>query len=217
MCFLFSVDARSLQLNVLSSPTGDPGKIRTAFMSGPFRSKQAAKEGLQEIGSIIDLCRQMGMSNIKVAPLLATNYDLHRNGTIFESHIVRGKSRDIIAAGGRYVRIWMKRRDCGHILMLPALQVRRSGHPPCRPGSPHVWPMPARRRVLLGHLETFVGSCRSELDHRKAGDDAERRAPALLRLLGYPTVRRLCRQLFARLDRSSTRDCQGLVARWHQS
>lgn len=71
-------------------------------MSGPFRSKQAAKEGLQEIGSIIDLCRQMGMSNIKVAPLLATNYDLHRNGTIFESHIVRGKSRDIIAAGGRY-------------------------------------------------------------------------------------------------------------------
>lgn len=44
----------------------------------------------------------MGMSNIKIAPLLATNYDLHRDGTIFESHIVRGKSRDIIAAGGRY-------------------------------------------------------------------------------------------------------------------
>lgn len=111
MCLLFRVDARSLQLNVLSSPTGDPGKIRAAFMSGPFRSKQAAKEGLQEIGSIIDLCRQMGMSNIKVAPLLATNYDLHRNGTIFESHIVRGKSRDIIAAGGRYVQIGKKRSN----------------------------------------------------------------------------------------------------------
>ena len=103
------MDICSRPLNALSSSTGDPGKIRTAFMSGPFRSKQAAKEGLQEIGSIIDLCRQMGMSNIKVAPLLATNYDLHRNGTIFESHIVRGKSRDIIAAGGRYVKIEVKR------------------------------------------------------------------------------------------------------------
>ncbi|GAA5862450.1 hypothetical protein JCM3774_002522 [Rhodotorula dairenensis] len=100
---------------------GDLSKVRTAFMSGPFHSKQAAKEGLQEIGDIINLCRQMGMSNIKVAPLLATNYDLHRNGTIFESHIVRGKSRDIIAAGGRFDEV---------VTRLAAPEVRMAGRCP---------------------------------------------------------------------------------------
>lgn len=83
--------------------TGDVSKIRSLVLAGPFRLKQAAKEALQEIDAIVTLCGQMGMRNLRVSPLLATNYDLHNNGTIFESHIVRGKSRDIIAAGGRSV------------------------------------------------------------------------------------------------------------------
>lgn len=49
------------------------------------------------------LAGHLGVKSIKVAPLLATNWDFHRDGALFETHHVKGKLRDVIAAGGRSV------------------------------------------------------------------------------------------------------------------
>lgn len=82
---------------------GDLGKMRSLVLATVPRLKHVVQEGFDELRDILSLCQQMGVKNVKVAPLLATNHDLHRNGTIFESHMVRGKTRDIVAAGGRCV------------------------------------------------------------------------------------------------------------------
>lgn len=64
--------------------------------------KHGLEDAFRELEEIISLSRQLGVRNIKVSPLLATNWDFHRNGVLFESHHVKSKSREIIAAGGRY-------------------------------------------------------------------------------------------------------------------
>ncbi|GAA6018919.1 hypothetical protein JCM10207_009197 [Rhodosporidiobolus poonsookiae] len=81
---------------------GDLNKLRSLILSTAPRLKHLVQEAFDELKDIITLCHQLGVKNIKVAPLLATNYDLHRDGAIFESHIQRGKTRDVIAAGGRF-------------------------------------------------------------------------------------------------------------------
>lgn len=81
---------------------GDLAKIRTLVLSSVSRLKHVAEEGFDELSEIVTLCHQLGVKNIKVSPLLASNYDFHKDGAIFESHILRnGKTRDVIAAGGR--------------------------------------------------------------------------------------------------------------------
>lgn len=80
---------------------GDLAKVRSLVLSSASRLKHVAKEGFDELSDIITLCHQLGIKNIKVSPLLASNYDFHKDGSIFESHILRGKTRDVIAAGGR--------------------------------------------------------------------------------------------------------------------
>ncbi|GAA5860143.1 hypothetical protein JCM8547_009200 [Rhodosporidiobolus lusitaniae] len=81
---------------------GDLGKMRSLVLAAIPRLKHLAKEGFDELEDIVNLCKSLGVKSIKIAPLLATSYDLHRDGTIFESHIQRGKTRDVIAAGGRF-------------------------------------------------------------------------------------------------------------------
>ena len=103
---------------------GDLGKMRSLVLATVPRLKHVVQEGFDELRDILSLCQQMGVKNVKVAPLLATNHDLHRNGTIFESHMVRGKTRDIVAAGGRCVapspRSSPRPRSSAHSLALPA-------------------------------------------------------------------------------------------------
>ncbi|GAA5921698.1 hypothetical protein JCM1841_007094 [Sporobolomyces salmonicolor] len=100
---------------------GDLIKMRSLVLSSAPRLKHVVQEGFDELGDIIALCRRLGVKNIKVAPLLATNYDLHRDGAIFESHILRGKTRDVIAAGGRFDEV---------VSRLAAPEVRFSGRCP---------------------------------------------------------------------------------------
>ncbi|BGP00473.1 eukaryotic translation initiation factor 2-alpha kinase [Rhodotorula toruloides] len=100
---------------------GDVGKMRSLVISAARRLKHVAQEGFDELKDIVALCRQIGIKNIKVAPLLAANYDLHRDGTIFESHVLRGKTRDVIAAGGRFDEV---------VTRLAAPEVRFSGRCP---------------------------------------------------------------------------------------
>jgi translation initiation factor 2-alpha kinase 4 len=59
------------------------------------------REGFDELQAIVTLCLQLGIKSVKIAPLLATNYDFHKDGLLFESAIVKGRNKDVIAAGGR--------------------------------------------------------------------------------------------------------------------
>ncbi|GAA5975630.1 hypothetical protein JCM11641_003551 [Rhodosporidiobolus odoratus] len=101
--------------------SGDLAKMRSLVLSITLRLKHLVQEGFDELRDIIALCRQLGVKNIKVAPLLATNYDLHRDGAIFESHVQRGKIRDVIAAGGRFDEV---------VSRLATPEVRFSGRVP---------------------------------------------------------------------------------------
>ncbi|GAA5881509.1 hypothetical protein JCM16303_005683 [Sporobolomyces ruberrimus] len=101
--------------------SGDLAKVRSLVFSSATRLKHLAKEGFEELSDIIALCDQLGIKNIKVSPLLASNYDLHKDGSIFESHILRGKTRDVIAAGGRFDEV---------VSRLAAPEVRFSGRCP---------------------------------------------------------------------------------------
>lgn len=58
-------------------------------------------EALNELGNIVNLSHQLGVKTIKIQPLLATNWDFHRDGVLFETHHVKGKTREAIATGGR--------------------------------------------------------------------------------------------------------------------
>ncbi|GAA5836580.1 hypothetical protein JCM9279_000433 [Rhodotorula babjevae] len=107
-------------LGALNS-VGDLGKMRSLVLATVPRLKHVVQEGFDELRDILSLCQQMGVKNVKVAPLLATNHDLHRNGTIFESHMVRGKTRDIVATGGRFDDV---------VSRLAAPEVRFSGRCP---------------------------------------------------------------------------------------
>ncbi|GAA5826004.1 hypothetical protein JCM11251_000087 [Rhodosporidiobolus azoricus] len=100
---------------------GDINKMRSLVLATVPRLKHVVQEGFDELRDIITLCRQLGIKNLKVAPLLATNYDLHRDGSIFESHIQRGKTRDVIAAGGRFDEV---------VSRLATPEVRLSGRLP---------------------------------------------------------------------------------------
>ncbi|GJN93481.1 hypothetical protein Rhopal_006538-T1 [Rhodotorula paludigena] len=101
--------------------SGDLNKMRALVLATVPRLKHVVQEGFDELKDIVSLCHQMGMRNLRVSPLLATNYDLHRDGTIFESHVVRGKTRDVIAAGGRFDEV---------VSRLAAPEVRFSGRCP---------------------------------------------------------------------------------------
>ncbi|GAA5975545.1 hypothetical protein JCM5350_002643 [Sporobolomyces pararoseus] len=101
--------------------SGDLAKVRSLVLSSASRLKHVAKEGFDELSDIITLCHQLGIKNIKVSPLLASNYDFHKDGSIFESHILRGKTRDVIAAGGRFDEV---------VSRLAAPEVRFSGRCP---------------------------------------------------------------------------------------
>ncbi|GAA5903465.1 serine/threonine-protein kinase GCN2 [Sporobolomyces salmoneus] len=101
--------------------SGDLAKVRSLVLSSTSRLKHVAKEGFEELSDIITLCHQLGIKNIKVSPLLASNYDFHKDGSIFESHVLRGKTRDVIAAGGRFDEV---------VSRLAAPEVRFSGRCP---------------------------------------------------------------------------------------
>ncbi|GAA6036515.1 hypothetical protein JCM8097_003543 [Rhodosporidiobolus ruineniae] len=100
---------------------GDLNKMRSLVLANVPRLKHVAQEGFDELKEIVTLCRQLGVKNIRIAPLLATNYDLHRDGAIFESFILRGKTRDVIAAGGRFDEV---------VSRLATPEVRLSGRAP---------------------------------------------------------------------------------------
>ncbi|BGP42492.1 eukaryotic translation initiation factor 2-alpha kinase [Rhodotorula kratochvilovae] len=102
-------------------PAGDLGKMRSLVLSAVPRLKHVVQEGFDELRDIISLCEHMGVKNVKVAPLLATNHDLHHDGAIFESHVVHGKTRDVVAAGGRFDDV---------VSRLAAPEVRFSGRCP---------------------------------------------------------------------------------------
>ncbi|BGP13397.1 hypothetical protein JCM10213_008556 [Rhodosporidiobolus nylandii] len=100
---------------------GDLNKMRALVLSTAPRLKHLALEGFEELKDIVALCQQLGIKNVKIAPLLATNYDLHRDGSMFESHVQRGKTRDVIAAGGRFDEV---------VSRLATPEVRFSGRVP---------------------------------------------------------------------------------------
>lgn len=77
--------------------------MRSLFLSAIPRMKHLVHEAFDELQDIVSISQQLGVKHIKVSPLLATNWDFHRDGAIFESHHLRGKTRDVIAAGGRCV------------------------------------------------------------------------------------------------------------------
>ena len=59
-------------------------------------------EGFAELGEILKASYQVGVRNLKVSPLLALDWDFHKTGSLFATHHVRGKTREIVAAGGRF-------------------------------------------------------------------------------------------------------------------
>lgn len=75
--------------------------MRSLFLSSIPRMKHLVHEAFDELQDIVNISQQLGVKNVRVGPLLATNWDFHRDGAIFESHHLRGKTRDVIAAGGR--------------------------------------------------------------------------------------------------------------------
>lgn len=94
-------------------------RSRVLGLSSPL--KHLAIEAYEELERVVDLCASMGVRNIRIAPLLATNWDFHENGIIFETHHVKGKVRDVIAAGGRFDHV---------VSRLAAPEVRFSGRCP---------------------------------------------------------------------------------------
>lgn len=80
---------------------GDIADIRSRVTAAVTPLKHVVQEGLDDLQEIVALCLQLGVKTIKIAPLLATNYDFHKDGLLFETAIVRGRSKEIIAAGGR--------------------------------------------------------------------------------------------------------------------
>lgn len=70
-------------------------------VAGPL--KNSVKEGLEELIQVMNLCHSLGVKKLKWSPLMAMNYDWHKGGTFFESGLLKGKTREVIAAGGRYV------------------------------------------------------------------------------------------------------------------
>ncbi|KAK4052686.1 eukaryotic translation initiation factor 2-alpha kinase [Microbotryomycetes sp. JL201] len=101
--------------------SGDVMAMRKAVMTSIHRSKHIIQEAFDELQELVAVCHRLGVKNIKVAPLLATNWDFHRDGILFESHQVHGKTRDVIAAGGRFDDV---------VLRLAAPDVRFSGRCP---------------------------------------------------------------------------------------
>lgn len=85
------------------SLVGDIADMRTLILAATPSLKHVVKEALDDLNEIITLSQQLGIKHIKIAPLLATNWDFHRDGVLFESHHIRGKTREVIAAGGRCV------------------------------------------------------------------------------------------------------------------
>lgn len=80
---------------------GTIASMRGRVLTSSSKLKHSIQEGFDELQDVLDVCQRLGLKNVKVAPLLATNWDFHRDGTLFETHHVRGKIRDVIAAGGR--------------------------------------------------------------------------------------------------------------------
>ncbi|ORY86753.1 kinase-like domain-containing protein [Leucosporidium creatinivorum] len=105
----------------LVDTTGDVASMRSLFLSSIPPMKHLVQEAFDELQEIVAISQQLGVKNIKVAPLLATNWDFHRDGAIFESHHLRGKTRDVIAAGGRFDDV---------VSRLAAPEVRFSGRCP---------------------------------------------------------------------------------------
>ncbi|KAK4057521.1 eukaryotic translation initiation factor 2-alpha kinase [Microbotryomycetes sp. JL221] len=101
--------------------TGDVVSMRKRVLTSVPRLKHIVQEAFDELQDVIGVCRRLGIKNIKVAPLLATNWDFHRDGILFESHQVHGRTREIVAAGGRFDDV---------VLRLAAPDVRFSGRCP---------------------------------------------------------------------------------------
>ncbi|KAM0786774.1 hypothetical protein ACM66B_002209 [Microbotryomycetes sp. NB124-2] len=101
--------------------SGDVSTMRKTVMASVPRLKHIIQEAFDELQDIVAVCHRLGIKNVKVAPLLATNWDFHRDGVLFESHQVHGRTRDVIAAGGRFDDV---------VLRLAAPDVRFSGRCP---------------------------------------------------------------------------------------
>ncbi|KAL8287446.1 hypothetical protein RQP46_003304 [Phenoliferia psychrophenolica] len=96
-------------------------ETRSRIMAAVPRLRHLVQEGFDELQDIVTLALQLGVKNIKFSPLLATNWDFHRAGALFEAHHVKGKVRDVIAAGGRFDDV---------VSRLAAPEVRNSGRCP---------------------------------------------------------------------------------------
>lgn len=84
--------------------------------------KRAVSDVFGELERVVHLCASLGLPNVLVEPLLATNWDYHRNGVIFETRIVQqNNSHATIAAGGRFDHV---------VERLAAPEVRRAGRCP---------------------------------------------------------------------------------------
>lgn len=76
-------------------------EARSRVIQAIPRLKHIIQEGFDELLEIVTLSTQLGVKTIKICPLLATNWDFHRDGVLFETHHVKGKMREAIATGGR--------------------------------------------------------------------------------------------------------------------
>ncbi|SCV70247.1 BQ2448_1641 [Microbotryum intermedium] len=104
----------------LLNTSGTLAEIRSLVVASP-RLKHVVQEGFDELQEILNFSQQLGIKNIKISPLLATNWDFHRDGVLFETHHIRGKTREVVAAGGRFDEV---------VSRLAAPEVRYSGRVP---------------------------------------------------------------------------------------
>ncbi|SGY15170.1 BQ5605_C013g07278 [Microbotryum silenes-dioicae] len=104
----------------LLNTSGTLAEIRSLVVDSP-RLKHVVQEGFDELQEILNFSQQLGIKNIKISPLLATNWDFHRDGVLFETHHIRGKMREVVAAGGRFDEV---------VSRLAAPEVRYSGRVP---------------------------------------------------------------------------------------
>ncbi|KAM0750676.1 Serine/threonine-protein kinase [Meredithblackwellia eburnea MCA 4105] len=100
---------------------GPIDEVKKRVLSTIPRLKHLVQEGFDELKDIVTISLNLGVKNIKICPLLATNWDFHRDGALFETHHVKGKIRDVIAAGGRFDDV---------VSRLAAPDVRYSGRCP---------------------------------------------------------------------------------------
>ncbi|KAK4700699.1 eukaryotic translation initiation factor 2-alpha kinase 4, partial [Phenoliferia sp. Uapishka_3] len=100
---------------------GSIEEVKSRILAAAPRLKHLAQEAFDELQEIVSLARHLGVKEIKFAPLLATNWDFHRDGALFEAHHVKGKFRDVIAAGGRFDDV---------VSRLAAPDIRHSGRLP---------------------------------------------------------------------------------------